>query len=118
MKITRATLLSVSVSAVAAGAMLVPGVPAGAAAGKTIKVGDNYFVKSGGATVTVKRGTTVTWRWTGRAAHNVTARGGPARFASRTQTRGSFSRRFTKAGTYSLICTIHGPVMTMKLRVT
>jgi plastocyanin len=89
-----------------------------ASSGKTIKVGDNYFVKPGGTTVTVKRGTTVTWRWSGRTIHNVTVRKGPVRFASRTQARGTFSRRLTKAGTYSLICTIHGPAMTMKLRVT
>lgn len=118
MKITRGAVATVAVSALAAGAMLLPGATAGAATAKSIKVGDNYFVKPGGATVTVKRGTTVTWRWAGRVAHNVTARGGPAKFASRTQVRGSFSRRFTKAGTYSLICTIHGPAMTMKLRVT
>ena len=94
------------------------GGPALAGGGKTIKLGDNYFVKPGGATITVKRGTTVTWRWSGSAPHNVTVSRGPARFASRTQTRGSFSRRLTKRGSYSLICTIHGPAMTMKLRVT
>lgn len=88
------------------------------AGGKTINVGDNYFVKPGGGTVTVKRGTTITWRWAGAAPHNVTVRKGPARFASRTQTHGTFAKRITKPGTYSLICTIHGAAMTMKLRVT
>jgi plastocyanin len=108
---------------VAVGAALglaVGGIGAGSAlaGGKTIRVGDNWFVKPGGATVTVARGTTVTWRWTGSAPHNVTVRKGPVRFSSRTQTRGSFSKRLVKPGTYSLICTIHGPAMTMKLRVT
>jgi plastocyanin len=88
------------------------------AGGKTIKVGDNYFVKPGGSTVTVKRGTTITWRWAGAAPHNVTVRKGPARFASKTQAQGTFAKRITKRGTYSLICTIHGSAMTMKLRVT
>jgi plastocyanin len=96
----------------------VSGGSAFAGAAKTIKVGDNYFVKPGGATITVRRGTTVTWRWAGSSTHNVTVRKGPARFASRTQTRGSFSRRLTQRGTYSLICTIHGSAVSMKLRVT
>src|SRR3954447_18607035 len=80
--------VGVALGAVSGGSALAGG-------GKTLKVGDDYFVKPGGATVTVKRGTTVTWRWAGSSAHNVTVRKGPARFASRTQTRGSFSRRLT-----------------------
>jgi len=117
-KITRSLPLAFAVAALGVGAAAVADNPAGAATTKSIKVGDNFFVKPGGGTVTVKRGTAVTWRWAGGAPHNVTARRGPARFASRTQTRGSFGRRFNKAGTYSLICTIHGSAMTMKLRVT
>jgi plastocyanin len=116
-KITRSLPVALAVTALGVGAGVVADNPADAAT-KSIKVGDNYFVKPGGGTVTVKRGSTLTWRWAGAAPHNVTVRRGPARFASRTQTRGSFSHRITKAGTYSLICTIHGSSMTMKLRVT
>ena len=36
--------------------------PAHGAARKTVTVGDNYFTPK---TLTVKRGTTVTWRWPG-----------------------------------------------------
>jgi plastocyanin len=100
---------AVSVSAVAVPAL---------AATKSVKVGDDYFVKPGGATVTVKHGTTVQWVWKGALAHNVTVRRGPVRFHSRTQTRGSYSVRLTKRGTYTIYCTIHGPVMSMKIRVT
>jgi plastocyanin len=88
-----------------------------AGSSKTVKVGDNYFVRQGGATVTVRRGTTVTWRWNGSAPHNVTVRRGPARFHSRTQVHGTYSRRLTRAGTYTIYCTIHGPVMSMRIRV-
>jgi plastocyanin len=88
-----------------------------AGAAKTVKVGDNYFVRQGGATVSVRRGTTVTWRWTGSAPHNITVRRGPARFHSRTQTRGSYSRRLIKPGLYSIYCTVHGPAMSMRIRV-
>src|SRR3954451_9321246 len=99
--------VGVALGAVSGGSALAGG-------GKTLKVGDNYFVKPGGATVTVKRGTTVTWRWSGSALHNVTVRKGPARFASKPQARGSYSRRVVKPGTSSLICPIHGAAMTMK----
>jgi plastocyanin len=86
-------------------------------AGKSVKIGDNFFVKDGGATVTVKKGTSVTWKWTGHNPHNVTVTGGPAKFHSKTQTSGSFSHKFTKAGTYSILCTIHAPGMKMKVVV-
>lgn len=90
------------------------------AASTSVKVGDNYFVRASGTpTVTVKRTDTVTWRWSGKEKHNVTVRSGPARFASRTQRTGTFSKRLTKPGTYKLICTIHGAgdqSMTLRVR--
>lgn len=89
------------------------------AATRTVRVGDNWFVRSSGVpTVNVKRGDTVRWQWAGRRPHNVTVRSGPARFRSRTQTRGSFSKRMTRRGTYRIFCTIHGaPDQSMVLRV-
>jgi plastocyanin len=86
---------------------------------RTVKVGDNWFVRSAGVpTVTVKLGDTVRWRWVGDSAHNVTVRSGPAKFKSRTQSRGSFSRRLTRRGTYRIVCTIHGAKdQSMVLRV-
>jgi len=88
------------------------------AATKTIKVGDFFFVRNSSRTptVTVHRGTTVKWRFVGRIAHNVTVTRGPVKFHSRTMTRGTFSKRLTRAGTYHLICTIH-PNMKLTLRV-
>ncbi len=42
---------------------------------KTVRVGDNYFVRPAGVpTVKASKGTTVTWRWRGSAPHNVTVR--------------------------------------------
>lgn len=56
------------------------------------------------ATLSIKRGDTVTWLWRdGGTAHNVTGRG----FKSKTMGKGSFSVRFTRAGTYNYHCTIH-----------
>lgn len=54
--------------------------------------------------LTIRRGDTVTWQWRDRVVpHNVTFKG----FHSRTQRTGSYSHRFTKAGTYTYHCTIH-----------
>lgn len=88
------------------------------AATTSVKVGDNYFVKNHGTpTVTVKRGTTVKWQWAGHAPHNVTVTKGPRTFRSTTQTKGTFSEKLTKPGTYTIICTIHQPNMKMILKV-
>ncbi len=80
------------------------------AATKTVKVGDNWFVRStsGTPTVTVKAGDTVRWSFVGDAPHNVSVKKGPARFTSRTKSSGIYRRRVTKRGTYKIVCTIHG----------
>ena len=80
------------------------------AATKTVKVGDNWFVRSSGVpTVTVKKGTTVKWNWVGKKAHNVHVTKGPATIpASKVQSKGTYSRKFTKKGTYTIICDVHG----------
>jgi plastocyanin len=55
-------------------------------------------------TLSIKRGDTVTWLWQDKGTeHNVTGSG----FKSKTMTKGSFSVRFTKAGTFNYHCTIH-----------
>ena len=87
-------------------------------AATSVKVGDNYFVRKGSVpTVTVKKGTKVTWRWRGREMHNVTVTKGPVKFHSPYKTSGSFSKKMRRAGTYTIVCTIHQPDMKMKLRV-
>jgi plastocyanin len=108
-------LLTVAVTTAAA-AVAVPAL----AATKTVKVGDNYFVRSSGVpTVTVKKNTTVKWNWAGKRPHNVTVKSGPVKFTSKTQESGSFSKKVTKVGTYTIICTIHGQGdQSMKLKVT
>lgn len=94
------------------------GVPVLAATTRTVKVGDNYFVRSGARpTVSVRKGTTVKWVWRGSAAHNVSVRRGPQRFSSPVKVRGSYSHRMTRRGTYRIVCTIH-PGMEMTLKVT
>jgi plastocyanin len=90
--------------------LLVPAVTPAFAATQRIKIGDNYFVRSSGVpTVTVSKGTKVTWVWRGSSSHNVKVTKGPAKFGSSTMRSGSYSKKVTAAGTYTLICTVHGP---------
>jgi plastocyanin len=74
-----------------------------------VKIGDNYFVRpSGVPTVTVSKGTRVKWVWTGRSLHNVKVVKGPVKFGSTAQTSGTYVKRVRRAGTYTIICSIHG----------
>jgi plastocyanin len=69
----------------------------------TIEMGDNFFDP---AEITVKVGTTVTWKVVGQSTHDLAARDGS--FADRTMTFGqTFSFTFTKAGRYPYICMQH-----------
>jgi plastocyanin len=87
------------------------------AATKSVKVGDNYFVRDSGVpTVTVKKNDTVKWNFAGDKPHNVTVTKGPAKFKSTTKSSGSYSKKVTKAGLYTIVCTIHDG-QSMKLRV-
>ena len=89
------------------------------AATRSVKVGDDYFVRKGSIpTVTVTKGTKVTWRFAGKDMHNVAVTKGPARFHSSYKDSGIYSKRVTRTGTYTIVCSIHQPDMTMKLRVT
>jgi plastocyanin len=95
---------------IAAGAIAVPAL----AATKSVQVKDNKFVAT---KITVRKGTTVKWVWKGKAPHNVTVTKGPKKFSSKTQVKGSFSKKLTKAGTYTILCTIHAPGMKMTVTV-
>jgi plastocyanin len=97
-------------TAVAAGALAIPAL----AATQTVQVKDNKFVAK---SITVSKGTTVKWVWKGKAPHNVKVTKGPAKFSSTTQVKGSFAKKLTKTGTYTILCTIHAPDMKMTIRV-
>jgi plastocyanin len=77
----------------------------------TVSVKDNFFSPK---TATIRKGATVTWRWHGRASHNVTFRGSAH---SKTQTRGSYSHKFNNKGSFAYRCTIHaGMVGTIRVK--
>jgi plastocyanin len=93
---------------------LVAAAPA-AARTRNVKVGDNFFRAR---SITVHKGTIVRWNWIGTNAHDVAVRRGPRRFHSAVKTRGHFSRRLRRRGTYKIVCRIHAPRMRMRIRVT
>ena len=107
-------LLIAAVIAVLGGALAAQAL----AATRSVKVGDDYFVRKGSpTTITVHKGTTVTWRFRGNDLHNIAVAKGPAKFHSSYKDHGSYSHRLTRTGTYTIICTIHQPEMRMKVRV-
>src|SRR3954447_187841 len=80
-----------------------------AMAARSVKVGDNYYVRPQGVPkITVSKGTKVKWRFGTGTPHNVTVKSGPAKFRSPTKTSGTYSRTLKKRGTYVIYCTIHG----------
>ena len=106
-----------------AGVALLRAAPAMAATGakKTIKVEDNLYAPK---TITVNRGTTVTWKWPGfdqaGDVHDVALKTGPKgvkKFHSdAAATDYSFKRKLTVPGTYKIVCTLHEE-MRMTIRV-
>lgn len=77
-----------------------------AAATRTITVKDNLFSPK---KVTVGKNTLVTWRWASDAGkHDVVSRGARKFKSSSIKDGGVHRYRFTKAGTYRYVCTLHG----------
>ena len=96
----------------ATAAVAVPALAAGgaqASASKTIVVKNFAFNPK---SLTIKKGTSVTWSFQDSVAHNVTGGFGH----SKNIQKGSYTFKFTKAGTFSYSCTIH-PFMQAKIIV-
>jgi plastocyanin len=99
--------------AVVAAALVVAAVPA-LAATKTIKLVDNKYSP---ASASVARGTTVVFKWAGKNPHNIVVVKGPVKFQTGVKTKGTYKRKFTRKGSYSIVCTIHsGMTLTLKVR--
>ena len=68
------------------------------AATKSVKVGDNYYVRSSGVPkITVSKGTKVKWRFGTGTPHTVTVKSGPAKFNSGVHSSGSYSKKLRSA---------------------
>jgi plastocyanin len=88
--------------------------PTPTAAVTVIEMGDNFFDP---AQLTVKVGTTVTWKVVGQSTHDLAARDGS--FVNRTMSFGqTFSFTYTRAGRYPYVCMQHeGDGMTGEVTV-
>ena len=76
-----------------------------AAGTRTITVKDDVFSPK---KVTVSKNTLVTWRWASDAGeHDVVSRGTRKFKRSQIKAGGTHKVRFTKAGTYRYVCTLH-----------
>jgi plastocyanin len=76
------------------------------------KSGSKYLFTA--STLSIKKGDSVTWSWRGSVPHNVKGAG----FQSATKPKLTFTRKFTKAGTFPVVCTLHqalGQKMTVKV---
>ena len=75
------------------------------AATKTVswKVGSSSTVK-------IRHGQTVKWVWTDGQPHNLKGPGGVSRVV--TKKGFSFTRKFTRRGTYKYICQVHSSMKT------
>ncbi len=72
-----------------------------AASGRSVGLSGKRFRPS---TIEIRRGETVTWSWhIPNSEHNVTFHG----LHSRTGSRGTFTVRFSRAGTFAYVCTVH-----------
>jgi plastocyanin len=116
----RAAVLTVVAGVALMGAA--PAVAAAAPKGKTIRIGDNFFLPDA---VKVKRGATVTWKWPGFEeagdVHDVKLKSGPKgikKFHSEAaSTDYTFKRKLRKAGKYKIVCTLHEEMrMTIHVR--
>ena len=102
------TLLSLALVALIAGVFAVQAV---GAPSKTIQVDNNFFKPK---TVTVKKGTTIKFKFKG--FHNVEADGKAAFKNIPNRSSGTVNRKASKKGKFKLLCSIHDG-MTMKLTV-
>ncbi|MBI5311428.1 MAG: cupredoxin domain-containing protein [Actinobacteria bacterium] len=90
---------------------------ASTAATKVVTVDDNSYSRS---SMTIRKNDKIKFNWGSPVnEHNVTSDSSPARFHSRTTSSDSYSytRKFTKTGTYSLFCGVHPDDMKLKVRV-
>ena len=96
------TLAAASLAAVLCG---LAAAPAGAGSTRVVTIEDIDFTPAAPA---IRRGDTVEWRFRdGSTPHNVRSRGTPGFRGSATKTTGTHRVRFTRAGTYRYVCTLH-----------
>jgi plastocyanin len=108
------TLAAAGVAATIAVAVAVG--PAQAGSSKTVAVKNNAFSPT---TVKINKGGKVVWKWTqGGVAHNVTPANGNPGSKTSSKKGFTFSKTFSKAGTFKYVCTIHPGSMKVTVKVS
>ncbi len=101
----RLLAVSVAVAGPLGLVIAVGGPSAGAATPKTVVIRD---IKFNPGSVTIRRGSTVTWRFQDETTkHNVISRGAKRFKSSSVRGSGTYQVRFTKPGVYRYICSLH-----------
>jgi hypothetical protein len=77
-------------------------------------VGDFAY---GAERVSIRRGTTFTWKFAGGFQHDVTLVSGPVGFSAPWTLNGEYRHTFTKRGTYNLFCSLHPARMVQQVVV-
>ena len=96
---------------------------AGAGAGMTASVDVGPGISFSPASVTIARGGTVNWTWSGGIMHSVTSGTcsgtctANGTFTSATQASGTFSFTFNTSGDFPYFCLVHGAMMTGTVHV-
>jgi plastocyanin len=86
--------------------------PAQAGSTKTVAVKNNAFSPT---SVSIHKGDKVSFKWTqGGVPHNVTPSGGGSGSKTSSKKGFTYTKTFSKAGTFKYVCTIHS---NMKLTV-
>ena len=82
----------------------------------TIEVGDLFFRRPN---VSVRAGATLTRRFGGNRAHNVTLANGPRGFSLPNLSSGrTYAKKLSVPGTYQIFCGLHPVDMTATVKVT
>jgi plastocyanin len=82
------------------------------AATKTTTLQDDFFTKG---KLTVKKNTTVVWKWKTDDEHTVTDLNGG--FGSKQTNKGTFKHKFKKKGKFTVYCLVHPTQMRQRIVV-
>jgi plastocyanin len=93
-----------------------PGPLRNAGRSTVVPVGDRFF---GDPNLRIRRGSSITWQFSGGELHNLTLANGPLGIGSDNLDAGrTFTQKFTRPGTYRFFCALHPVQMQERVVVT